>query len=203
MEGGGCTSWHESYDCLTDKEKTQFSLVINTLAKETYVLRHVYDSRSKGLAYNPDYGFILQYHQLLRDYLMVIGWDIQVNQQYGLVALINIEGKNYITLDKNTTYFLYLLRYIYNEKRDDFFTQQLIRITIAELIEKGMATNLMGSRPSMSSVAASLKKLRSFNVLTKVQGNWDSPETVLMVYPTILFIVTDEKISSVYKMLAE
>lgn len=134
---------------------------------------------------------------------MVIGWDIQVNQQYGLVALINIEGKNYITLDKNTTYFLYLLRYIYNEKRDDFFTQQLIRITIAELIEKGMATNLMGSRPSMSSVAASLKKLRSFNVLTKVQGNWDSPETVLMVYPTILFIVTDEKISSVYKMLAE
>lgn len=49
----------------------------------------------------------------------------------------------------------------------------------------------------------SLRMLNRFRIIEKLEGSWEDAETKLLILPTILFIVTNERISNMYRLLDE
>ena len=49
----------------------------------------------------------------------------------------------------------------------------------------------------------SLRILQRFRIIEKVEGAWEAADTRLLILPTILFIVTNERISNMYQLIDE
>ena len=49
----------------------------------------------------------------------------------------------------------------------------------------------------------SLRTLNRFQVIEKIDGLWEEADTKFLILPTILFIVTNERISNMYQLIDE
>jgi hypothetical protein len=52
-------------------------------------------------------------------------------------------------------------------------------------------------------MAAAFSYLKNFNIIDKIEGRFEDPETQIIIYPSILFIVANDKIASIYELTGE
>ena len=48
-----------------------------------------------------------------------------------------------------------------------------------------------------------MRILQRFRVIEKVEGAWEAADTKLLILPTILFVVTNERIGNMYQLIDE
>jgi len=192
--------WSNEWEQLSEKDKEQFARVINLLLQRTFINRDEVDVKSKNMVINKDYRFLERHLSLLKEYLWTAGWEIQVDNHYGVASLYNRYGYNHKHIDKSTTYFLYVLRLIYEEQMEKLSLRKEAFTTIGELVEKMFHLGLLDKKPADKVLKGCLSALKSFNVIDKIEGAWTVPETRLVIYPSILFLVTNEKISELFQM---
>lgn len=192
--------WSNEWEQLSEKDKEQFARVINLLLQRTFINRDEVDAKSKNMVINKDYRFLERHLSLFKDYFRVAGWEIQVDNHYGVALLYNRYGYNHKRIDKNTTYFLYVLRLIYEEQMERLSLRKEAFTTIGEVVEKMFHLGLVDKKPADKVLKGSLSVLKNFNVIDKIEGAWTVPETRLVIYPSIIFLVTNEKINELFQM---
>ncbi len=193
--------WEEEWSKLSEKEKEQFADIINILLSSNYIVREIIEPHDKVTVINKQYRFIERNYPLLRDYLEIMGWIIQIDQSYGVAVASIKKGTKMVRLDKLTTYLLYTLRLIYEEGREKISLRKDVLIIIGEIIEKMILLSLIDKKPPDKSLQEALVTLKEYNIIDKVEGDWTEPETQLIIYPSILFLVSGEKIQQLYKMV--
>lgn len=194
--------WEEEWAQLPEKDREQFADTINNLLQSTFVVREVIDAREKTTIINRQYRFIERHHRLIHDYLGFIGWDVRLDNAYGVAAAINLRGQGPVRLDKFTTYMLYCLRLIYEEGRERLSLRKDVGVNVGAVIEKMFHLGLLDRKPADKQLQDSLIELRGYAILDKVDGGWTDPETRLVIYPSILFLVSNEKVQQLYSSLA-
>ena len=60
---------------------------------------------------------------------------------------------------------------------------------------------IVSRKPSDRDLADGLRQLAFHNIIEKVDGPWEQADTKLLILPSILFVVTNEKISRMYEAL--
>lgn len=193
--------WNENWQRLSDRDKEELPRVINLLLSKTFVIRDQYDNKTKNLVINKDYRFIERHLSMINDYLRIAGWHIQTDGYLGVLAAYNRFGTNRFRFDKYTTYFLYTLRLIYEEQREKLTLAKHGFTSIGEIVDKMFNLGLIGKKPPDTALRESLTALRRFQIIDRIEGDWTSPETRVIIYPSIMLLVTNEKISSVYENL--
>ena len=106
-------------------------------------------------------------------------------------------------LDKITTLMIYVLRVIYEEEREKLSLSKDIFTSTGNLIHKMLSLGVIKKKPANSMIKDSLRMLNRFRIIEKLEGSWEDAETKLLILPTILFIVTNERISNMYRLLDE
>lgn len=195
--------WNQEWERLSDKDKEEFPRIVNLLLSKTFVIRDQFDPKTKNLVINKDYRFIERHYNLLNDYLKKAGWHIQSDGYLGVLAAYNRFGTNRYRLDKQTTYFLYTLRLIYEEQREKLTLAKHGFTTVGELVEKMYNLGLIEKKPPDTALREGLNTLKKFQIIDRIEGDWTSPETRVIIYPSILHLVTNEKIAHVYDHLME
>ena len=51
-------------------------------------------------------------------------------------------------------------------------------------------------------IKTALSKLAKFNIIQKVDGKFEDPETKIIIFPSILFAVTNEKITALSQTIS-
>lgn len=98
---------------------------------------------------------------------------------------------------------LYVLRLIYEEEREKLSLSRDIFTSTGDLVHKMISLGVIKKKPSNLVLRDSLRTLNRFRVIEKPDGSWEAADTKLLILPTILFIVTNERISNMYKLIDE
>jgi hypothetical protein len=191
------------YDRLSTKEKEEFATVVNLLFSKNYLLRDFYSEKEKTTRTDSAYRFVERHQELIELYLSYSGWELNVDTKYGVTWVINRLDRNKETLNKATTVILLVLRLIYDEEREKLSLKREILTSVSDIVNKLLSIGTYKKKPADSELSDAFRKLEGYNVLSKLGGKWTEPETKILIYPSILFILTDARIKDLYELMVD
>lgn len=186
----------EEYSKLTNLDKENFKRIISLILSKTFIVNRIYDTKQNTFKSNSDYRFIDRNLELFREYLEIAGFRLIKDSNYEVIYLENEYGYNKKRLDKNTTIFLYALRLKFDEIRENITLNTDIIVTVSDLIKTLLDVGAYSKKPSDIEIRTALSKLISFNIIQKAEGILEKPETKIIILPSILFVITNEKITA-------
>lgn len=195
--------FEEKYEKLSMAEQEAFKRIVNWLLAHTFLLQdnYVFDDSMKRT--NPDYLFVERNFELFEDYLEYSGFRLERDTNYGVIFLSSTYEFNRVKLDKMTTLMIYVLRLIYEEEREKLSLSRNIFTSTGDLIHKMISLGVIKKKPANQVMRDSLRTLNRFRIVEKPEGSWEDADTKLLILPTILFIVTNERIGNMYRLLEE
>lgn len=195
--------WYDDYQKLGDRDKEQFTRLVNLLFARTFLLRERVDTKDKSIVIDRDFRYLEHYFPLVQGYLAVAGWELTLDPYLGVAALSNRSGTNRYRLNKFETYFLLILRLIYHEESEKLTLRKDVITSVGNLLEKMSLFNLLERKLPDKSINEGLSTLREFNLIDRVGGEWKDPETKIIIYPSVLLAVTAEQIQYLYERQQE
>ena len=193
--------FEEAFEKLNLTEQEAFRRIVNWLLAHTYLLQGTYAFEDNMNRTNPDYLFVERNFELFQDYLEYAGFRLERDSNYGVIFLSSSYEFNRVKLDKATTLMLYVLRLIYEEEREKLSLSRDIFTTTGDLVHKMLSLGVIKRKPANLTLRDSLRTLNRFRIVEKVEGPWENADTKLLILPTILFIVTNERISNMYQLI--
>jgi len=195
--------WVEEYEKLSTSEKEEFRRLTNLLLSRTFIIRDIYDTKEGMMRVNPEYRFIEHNFSLFSQYLWYSGWVLYKDSQYGVINLVNSYEYNRVKLDQNTTIILFVLRLIFEEEREKVTLRKEVLTSTGQILHKMLTLGLIKKKPSDRDISSALRQLAYYNIIQKLDGKWEEPENKLLILPSILFVVTNEKISRIFEAIDE
>ena len=189
------------YEKLSSKEKEEFIYIANKMLAKNYILRDVYTEKEKGIKTNYDYRFIERNLSVFEEYFNFSGWDVNVDIKYGVVSMKNRYELNKAVFNKVTTIFLLTLRLIYDEEREKLSLKREILISTHDIVSKLLSIGTYKKKPSDKEIQTTLRQISKFNIIDKLSGAWSDPSTQIIIYPSILFVMTDAKINDLASLI--
>ena len=194
-------SWDEQYTALTERDKEDFSRLVSLLYEQTFLVRDVWDLKEHRMTGNRDYRFAERNMALLKGYLSVSGFEIQVDGRRGVIAIYNKHNRNRMKVDKFTTYMLYALRLVYEEQMETASMRREVVVPLREIIGKLYTIGVMDKRIALTHLQSTLNRLRKLSIVARVEGTSQDMESRWMIYPTITIAVSDDRINDLYARL--
>lgn len=103
-----------------------------------------------------------------------------------------------------TTMFLYMLRLIYEENRQQLELHHDVRTDTFAVIHKMNAFGLLkDGRSTAKDRLEAQKTLARYQVIAKIDGGWKTDGNKLLIYPTILFFLPNSEIDAMIRQLQE
>ncbi|MGB9812776.1 MAG: DUF4194 domain-containing protein [Thermovenabulum sp.] len=195
--------WYEEYENLSDADKREFTRLVNFLLSHNFILREKFDTKLMGLRINPDYRFIERHFEIFTNYLSIAGWELQKDNNYGVISLYNRFELNRARLKKFDTLALFALRLLYEEEREKLSLRKEVIVTKGDVVKKLLNIGVIDKKPAERDLKDALNFFKNYQIIEKMDNAADDYESKIIIYPTILFIITNEKINSIYNMLGE
>ena len=124
------------------------------------------------------------------------------DSNYEVIYIENEYEYNKKRLDKNTTIFLYGLRLKFDEDRESVKLNTDTIVSVSDIIKTLIDVGAFNKKPSDMDIKAALSNLAKFNIIQKVDGKFEDPETKIIIFPSILFAVTNEKITALSQTIS-
>lgn len=197
--------WTEEYENLTAYEKGEFRRIGNYLLSHTYMVRYVYDPTEQMTLPNRDYQMAIRLFPLLKGYFLVAGWNLEKDDNYGIMSLINTYNHNRLRIERFSTLFLYACRLLYEEGRQQATDFHVVKTDTQTVVEKMRILGLLekGKTTQKERIEAQ-RMLAHYNIIQKMESSAWSPEgNQILILPSILMLVTNEGINDMMLQLEE
>ena len=153
---------------------------------------------------NNDYRTALRQFDILHNYFHLAGWELYRDNDYGVIYLRNTLGSNRARFDRFTTLFLYTLRLIYEEKREQVELYHDVRTDTASVVQKMNALGLLQKGKTTAKERQEAQAtLSRYQIITKLDGAWNKDGNRLLIYPSILFILPNSEIHAMSAQIEE
>lgn len=195
--------FESDFEKLTMNDQEKFRRIVNMLLAQTFLLQTDTTSEDTLRRSNPDYLFAERNFSLLTDYLSYAGFTLNRDTNYGVISLSSAHDFTRRKLDKFTTQLLFTLRLIYDEEREKLSLSQDIMTTTGDITHKMMTLGAVTKKPSNLQLHDALRTLASFNLISKRNGDWEDANTIVRILPSVLFVISNEQISSMSNLLDE
>ena len=185
----------------SQKELEQFRSVCSQLLGSTFVVKNLYRA-DKGPVNNPDYYFLVQHYDDIRDYLHLMDWELHRDPYNGYFYVSSPEDANKCVLNKVSTAILLALRMIYDENSDRMGLEHDVLCTVRDVLEKVVTDYaILSARPNMDEVRRALAVLDGHHVIQKLSGKYSQKDCKFAILPTVLTVVSSEKLNTVVSRL--
>ena len=191
----------EQIQAFSQKELEQFKTVCNQLLSRTFVVRTSYKP-DKGRVPNPDYTFLSVHYETVRDYLALLDWNLHKDEFNGCFYVSNSDEANRCSLNKVATAVLLALRMIYDENQERVGLEHDAICTVRDVLEKIVTDYaILPAKPNMDEVKRALTLLENHSVIQRIEGKYNQSSCKFAILPTILTVVSSEKLSAVVNVL--
>jgi hypothetical protein len=196
---------------LNSSEREDFRRLTNYLLSHTYLVRHEYQPSQQMTLPNRDYQTVSRFFDVFRDYFNLSGWRLEKDDNYGIISLSNTYEHNRQRLDRFTTIFLYMCRLIYEEGREESGNFHTVRTDTSTIVEKMRTLGLLGKEKDKVKGKTTKKErieaqrtLAHFNIIRKMESSpWDGDGNKILILPSILSIIPNQEINTMYAELAD
>ncbi len=163
-------------ESLSDRDFDLFKKSVNTLLSNCYIIRGVEGHR---IIYN----FVSSNIAMFEAYLECAGWSLKVDETLGVICWQGgFANKVNLTIDETVS--LFILRLIYEEKRHEISLGGYPVVSIRDFIEKsGILSKRSFKKTRFREIIRRFQSLK----LLRLSGSDTDSETLLILYPSIVF----------------
>ena len=170
--------------------KDKFRQHANKLLNDCFILKECADTKNS-------YYFILKEKELFTAFFELLGYDLIVSEEYGLITLNNSFGTGRIRLRLLDSILLLLLRLVYIEERKKLSQTEQVIILVDELYERYRSLkNERMKKPDMRTVLGMLKK---YHIIFNLDADMGNPDTRLVIYPSVILAFDMGELNQVYE----
>ena len=182
------------FEGMIQKDQDEFRKIMNRLMSTGFILRRKEQTKS-------DYYFILRHRSVFERYLDVLSYQIDINEEYGVIQMVNRENYNHINLKLNDSIILLLLRILYDEKKRELSVTDVV-INIGDIQEKYRSLQIREKQIDKTTMNNALRLFKRYNLVELLDRDMMQEDSRILIYNTILMAVRADDIRRVSEMLA-
>lgn len=184
----------ELFEGMLQKDRDEFRRVCNKLMSICFICKQNEDTKS-------DYYFILRQKPVFLKYLDVLGYTLEINEEYGVIQLINRENYNHVHLKLYDSIILLILRILYDEKKRELSLTDVV-INIGDIQEKYLSLKIREKQIDKTTMSNALRMFRRYNLVALLDKDLTQEDSRIVIFDSILMAVRVEDIKRVNDMIA-
>ena len=176
-------------------QKEKFRIAANKLLNNCFLLKKREDTKK-------DYFFVKQNLELFVTYFDLLGYDVKMNEDQGVIGLVNQFSVGRVELSKYESILLLILRLLYIEKRKELATYSEEVTVLMEEIREKYAMLKIRTKPVMDKGMERnfVKLFRKYNLIQNLDTDVSQADARIVIYPSIIMAVTVENVNQYYEM---
>ena len=182
------------FEGMLQKDRDEFRRVCNKLMSICFIVR-------RNEATKSDFYFIQRWKQVFERYLEVLGYTLEINDEYGVIQLVNRENYNHLNLKLNDSIILLILRILYDEKKRELALTDVV-VNLGDIQEKYISLKIREKQIDKTTMNNALRLFKRFNLVELLDRDLMQEESRVIIYDSILMAVRVEDIKRVNDMLA-
>ena len=180
------------YNTFTNTQKNTFADICNKLLANTYLARDKRDNKEA-------YYFVVSYKDLFEEYFKMMNMQLVVNRDLGTITLENTNSQTILKLKRDESVMLLIVRLLYHEKLKETSINTNIVISVNDLHAKYDMLEIK-RKINKTDLIAMLRLFRRYNLIEPM-GDLNSPNTQIIIFPTILEALKTEQIDAIYNTI--
>jgi len=181
----------EFIDVLENVPKDKFRATANKLLNECFIIKKNKDTIS-------DYNFILNYREYFISLFDVLGYELVIQEDQGVIGINNPAGTGRIHLKKIESMLLLILRLLYIEERKKISQTGDVVIIVDQVYDKYNMLK-MQNKLDKTTLRNSMGLFRRYHLIQNLDADMSNPDTRVIIYPSILFAVANASLDDVYQ----
>ena len=182
------------FEGMMQKDRDQFRRVCNKLMSMCFIVRRNETTKS-------EYYFILRMREVFARYLDVLGYTLEINEEYGVIQLVNRENYNHLNLKLYDSIILLILRILYDEKKRELSLTDVV-VNLGDIQEKYVSLKIREKQIDKTTMNNALRLFRRFNLVELLDRDLLQEESRVVIYDSILMAVRVEDIKRVSDLIS-
>ena len=182
------------FDGMLQKDKDEFRRVCNKLMSICFICKQNADTKS-------EYYFILRQKPVFERYLDILGYMLEINEEYGVIQLVNRENYNHVHLRLYDSIILLILRILYDEKKRELSLTDVV-VNIGDIQEKYLSLKIREKQIDKTTMNNALRLFKRYNLMALLDKDLTQEDSRIVIYDSILMAVRVEDIKRVSDMIA-
>ena len=176
-------------------QQEKFRIAANKLLNHCFLLKKREDTKK-------DYMFVKQNFEMFVTYFELLGYDLKLNEDQGVIGIANQFGTGRVDLNKYNSIILLILRLIYIEKRKELATYSEEVTVLMEEIREKFAMLKIKSKPNLDKSMEKdfVKEFKKYNIIQNLDTDVNQADTRIVIYPSIILAVAVENVNDYYEM---
>ncbi len=184
----------ELFEGMLQKDKDEFRRVCNKLMSICFICKQNEDTKS-------DYYFILRQKPVFLRYLDMLGYTLEINEEYGVIQLVNRENYNHVHLKLYDSIILLILRILYDEKKRELSLTDVV-VNTGDIQEKYLSLKIREKQIDKTTMSNALRLFRRYNLVALLDKDLTQEDSRIVIYDSILMAVRVEDIKRVSDLIA-
>lgn len=181
----------EFIDVLENVPKEKFKSTANKLLNECFILKKNKDTVS-------DYNFILNYKEYFVSLFEILGYELILQEEHGVIGINNPSGTGRIHLKKIESVILLILRLLYIEERKKVTQTEDVIVLIDQVIDKYNMLKLQ-NKLDKTTLRNAMGYFKRYHLVQNLDADMANPDTRVIIYPSILFAVANAGLEEMYQ----
>ena len=184
----------ELLDGMLQGDKDTFSRICSRLIGNCFLCKSSSSDRS-------DYYFVLRYREKFQEYLEVLGYRLEINEEYGVVQLTNRYGYNHMKLKLIESIVLLILRILFDEKKRELSVSDEVIVTLGDIQDKYLSLHIQDKMIGSTVMSNTLHLFQRFQLVQLLDRDVRNEESRVLIYNSIAMAVRVEDIRQAYEKL--
>ena len=182
----------EFIDVLENVPKDKFRATANKLLNECFIIKKNKDTIS-------DYNFILNYRNYFISLFDVLGYELVIQEDQGVIGINNPAGTGRIHLKKIESMLLLILRLLYIEERKKVSQTGDVVVIVDQVYDKYNMLK-MQNKLDKTTLRNSMGLFRRYHLIQNLDADMSNPDTRVIIYPSILLAVANSSLDDMYQV---
>lgn len=168
--------------------KDKFRLYASRLLNECFILKNCEETKNC-------YYFILRERETFSAYFDFLGYDININEEYGIICLNNSYGTGRLRLKMHESIILLILRIIYIEEQKKLTDS--VTIQVEEVYDRYYS--LRQKQMSKTDMRSVMSLLKRYHIIRNLDTDIGNPDTRIQIYPSVILSIDSAELNKIYE----
>ena len=175
--------------------KEKFRIAANKLLNQCFLLKKREDTKK-------EYAFVRENREMFTEYFELLGYELKINEDQGVIGLTNSFGTGRIELTKYDSILLLFLRLLYIEKRKELATSSEDVTVLMEEIREKYAMLKIKAKPMLDKgmERGMVRLFRRYNMIQNLDSDVNQADARIVIYPSVIMAVPVENINEYFEM---
>ena len=179
---------------MLQRDKDNFSRVCNRLLSSCFLCKRNETTKA-------DYYFVIKYREQFSQCLSLLGYRLEVNEEYGVIQPTNPQNYNRYNMKLFESILLLILRILYDEKKRELSVSDEVIVNVGDIHEKFLSLKIREKMIDKTTFRNAISTLKRFQILETLDANLTDEDSRIIIFDSILMAVRVEDIKAAYEKL--